>query len=85
MSSNTNVATNIHIHATPVIAAAGADHDYAVLLSDDMYLSMSVYMRVLRSRLHWQYRRWHETGLETTLKPLSQIRADVFENKLRTV
>ena len=33
-------------------------------------LCLSVYMRFLRSRVHWQYRRWYETGLETTLKPL---------------
>ena len=50
-----------------------------------MTTPVSVYMRSVRSRLHWQYHRWHETGLETTLKPLLQIGSDVSENELRTV
>ena len=47
-----------------------------------MTTPVSVYMRSVRPRLHWQYRRWYETGLETTLKPLSQVRSDDYENEI---
>ena len=46
-----------------------------------MITPVSVYMRPERSRIHWQYGRWHETGLETSLKPLSQMRSNVFEKQ----
>ena len=35
----------------------------------DLRPSLSVSVRSVRSRFHWQNRRWHETSLETTLKP----------------
>ena len=66
------------------IAAAYCDFDYASLplIAILRSASVSVYVRSVRYRLHWQYRRWYETSLETTLKPLSQVRSDDYENEI---